>query len=140
MSEHDLYAVLKLERTAERIEVVRAYRRLMRKYHPDTRASGHWTENKAGDRQLQLVMEAYAVLADPVRRAEYDQRTQPRSGASRDLVRPVPNRPHAQDSAAFFRFYDVPPEETTWLLPPAGFRYRRMAALEELIFRWLQQR
>lgn len=49
-------------------EVLQAvYRRLARKYHPDTNG------DSASAEKMKLLNEAYAVLSDPVRRRQYDQ-------------------------------------------------------------------
>lgn len=63
----DYYAVLQVPRGAPQQEIARAYRALMRRHHPDV-ASG-----EAVPAELQLVMEAFAVLRDPERRAAYDR-------------------------------------------------------------------
>ncbi|MFF2318557.1 J domain-containing protein [Arthrobacter sp. NPDC058097] len=63
----DYYAVLQIPRGASQQEIARAYRALMRRHHPDV----------AGDdalpAELQLIMQAFAVLRDPKRRAAYDR-------------------------------------------------------------------
>ena len=81
MAQPDLYAVLGLTRDATPTEISHAYRTLLRRYHPDTRAPGGSSQNAAADSALQQVLTAYAVLRDPRRRAAYDQRhpVQPRS-------------------------------------------------------------
>lgn len=67
----DLYLVLGLTRSASQSEIVRAFRRQLRRHHPDTRT----TDGTSGDQdeQLQRILTAYAVLRDPIRRAEYDR-------------------------------------------------------------------
>ncbi|MFP3462301.1 J domain-containing protein [Arthrobacter globiformis] len=62
----DYYAVLRIPRGATQQEIARAYRALMRRHHPDV-ASGD-----AVPAELQPIMEAFAVLRDPQRRAAYD--------------------------------------------------------------------
>ncbi|MBF2099121.1 MAG: DnaJ domain-containing protein [Gloeomargaritaceae cyanobacterium C42_A2020_066] len=62
------YAILGVARDAPAEEVKRAYRRLARQYHPDLNPG-----NKAAEEQFKVVGEAYAVLSDPERRAQYDQ-------------------------------------------------------------------
>ncbi|MGO4807216.1 J domain-containing protein [Arthrobacter sp. 2MCAF15] len=79
MREHrpDPYEVLHLGRAATAPEVTRAYRALVRTRHPDTRPAdaGHADPNAtAHERQeLQEVMDAYAILGDPAKRAAYDR-------------------------------------------------------------------
>ena len=63
----DYYAVLQIPHGASQQEIARAYRAQMRRHHPDV-ASG-----EAVPAELQLVMQAFAVLRDPKRRAAYDR-------------------------------------------------------------------
>ncbi|AJJ64367.1 curved DNA-binding protein [Yersinia aldovae] len=63
----DYYAVMDVEPTASLKEIKTAYRRLARKYHPDV-SSEVDAENK-----FKEVAEAYEVLKDTERRAEYDE-------------------------------------------------------------------
>jgi len=60
----DYYAILGLERGASRDEVKKAFRKLAGQYHPD---------KKTGDEEkYKEVTEAYAVLGDEKKKAEYD--------------------------------------------------------------------
>lgn len=63
----DYYDILGVEPDAEKIDIKKAYRRLARKYHPDV-SSEHGAEQ-----QFKEVSEAYEVLGNDERRAEYDQ-------------------------------------------------------------------
>ena len=63
----DYYAALGVEPTADLKTIKTAYRRLARKYHPDVS-----TEPDAESR-FKDVAEAYEVLKDSARRAEYDE-------------------------------------------------------------------
>jgi hypothetical protein len=63
----DYYAILQVSPDAEREVIDAAYRRLARKYHPDV-----YTEGDAAERMRQL-NEAYEILGDPGKRAEYDR-------------------------------------------------------------------
>jgi Ca-activated chloride channel family protein len=65
--EKDYYAILGLTNTATPQEIKKAYRRLARRYHPD---SGTEEEDAAHFREIQ---EAYDVLGDPEQRAAYDR-------------------------------------------------------------------
>ncbi|WP_084481517.1 J domain-containing protein [Ruania albidiflava] len=63
----DYYLILGVTSTATPQEVARAYRALIRRHHPDSRPP-------EGDQtNLADIHEAYAVLRDPRRRADYDR-------------------------------------------------------------------
>ena len=68
MSEkRDYYDVLGVEKSASASDLKNAFRRLARKYHPDRS-----TEEDAEDR-FKEIQEAYAVLSDDQKRAQYDR-------------------------------------------------------------------
>ncbi|WP_427019178.1 J domain-containing protein (plasmid) [Pseudarthrobacter sp. P1] len=76
MKEHspDPYGVLHLGPAATAREVARAHRALVRAHHPDTRTPGAGPAGpEAGAQELQDIMDAYAVLGDPAKRAAYDR-------------------------------------------------------------------
>lgn len=64
----DYYEVLGVERTADENTIKKAYRKLAKKYHPDTNKGKPQAEEK-----FKEATEAYAVLSDPKKRKEYDQ-------------------------------------------------------------------
>lgn len=89
----DYYAVLGVSPRASAGEILRAYRRQLRRVHPDTRPA---PDDSAGAGEageaLVLLREAFAVLGDPVRRAAYDRSIRP-------APRPSPPRaPHPHES------------------------------------------
>ena len=62
----DYYEVMGVEPDADADAIKRAYRKLARKYHPDVSDAGDAEE------RFKAIGEAWAVLKDPERRAEYD--------------------------------------------------------------------
>ena len=64
----DYYEVLGLSKGAEDKEIKRAYRKLAKKYHPDTNPG-----DKEAEKKFKEVTEAYSVLSDPEKKKLYDQ-------------------------------------------------------------------
>lgn len=75
----DYYAILGVGRDATRQQISHAYRALMRSHHPDMdsgladRGRGGAVNRAEGDALLRI-MQAFDVLQDPGRRAEYDRK------------------------------------------------------------------
>jgi len=65
----DFYEVLGLSRDASQDEIKSAYRKLAMKYHPDKNPPG----SKEAVEKFKEVTEAYEILSDPQKRAQYDQ-------------------------------------------------------------------
>jgi curved DNA-binding protein len=63
----DYYEALGVEQGAGEAEIKAAYRRLARKYHPDV------SKEKGAEERFKSVNEAYEVLRDKDKRAQYDQ-------------------------------------------------------------------
>jgi len=62
------YAILGVAKDASVEEIKKVYRRLARQYHPDLNPG-----DKAAEEKFKDVSEAYEVLSDPNKRAQYDQ-------------------------------------------------------------------
>lgn len=64
----DYYDILGVKKDTSIEGIKRAYRRLARKYHPDLNPG-----DKATEQRFKEINEAYEVLGNPKKRAEYDQ-------------------------------------------------------------------
>jgi molecular chaperone DnaJ len=67
MGAGDYYDVLGVPRTADEKEIVKAYRNLARKYHPDV------CKEPGSEEKFKEINEAYSVLSDQQKRAQYDK-------------------------------------------------------------------
>jgi len=63
----DYYASLGVDKTASAEDIKKAYRKLVRKYHPDV------SKLKDADSKTKEINEAYGVLGDAEKRAAYDE-------------------------------------------------------------------
>ena len=64
----DYYDILGVKKTSTEDEIKKAYRTLAKKYHPDKNKGNKDAENK-----FKEISEAYAVLSDKEKRAQYDR-------------------------------------------------------------------
>ena len=64
----DYYEVLGVDKGADDATIKRAYRSLAKKYHPDVNPG-----DKTAEEKFKEVNEAYQVLSNPQKRAQYDQ-------------------------------------------------------------------
>ncbi len=66
MGKGDYYDILGIPQNAEDKEIKKAYRNLARKYHPDV------CKDSGAEEKFKQINEAYSVLSDPQKRAQYD--------------------------------------------------------------------
>lgn len=64
----DYYKILGVDKTASAADIKKAYRKLARKYHPDVNPG-----NTSAEERFKKISDAYSVLSDPKKRAEYDE-------------------------------------------------------------------
>lgn len=68
MSKKDYYEILGIERGANKEDIKKAYRKLAMKYHPDRNP-----DNKEAEESFKEAAEAYDVLSNDQKRANYDK-------------------------------------------------------------------
>lgn len=68
MSKRDYYEILGVDRDASEKDIKKAYRRVAMKFHPDRNP-----DDKESEEKFKEASEAYEILADPQKRAAYDQ-------------------------------------------------------------------
>ena len=68
MEELSYYEILEVTRTADKIEIKKAYRKMAKKYHPDKNPDDNEAEHK-----FKLCNEAYQILSDDQQRSTYDR-------------------------------------------------------------------
>ena len=64
----DLYEILGVPRNASQADIKKAYRQLVKQYHPDAHPG-----DKDNEEKFKKINAAYTVLNDPEKRARYDQ-------------------------------------------------------------------
>jgi hypothetical protein len=83
------YKVLGIKRSASRLEVKSAYRKLARLRHPDVNGG-----SEKAAREFALLSRAYSVLMDPQERAYHDEQLTAQSSGSYSILKS--SNPHAQ--------------------------------------------
>jgi len=68
MAKKDFYEILGVKKDASQDDLKKAFRHLARKYHPDLNQGSSEAEEK-----FKEINEAYQVLSDPQKKAQYDQ-------------------------------------------------------------------
>lgn len=68
MNEKNYYTILNVDQSSKEDEIKQAYRKLALQYHPDRNPG-----DKDSEEHFKLISEAYAVLTDPVKRAQYNR-------------------------------------------------------------------
>lgn len=69
MAKKDYYEILGVSKNASQEEIRRAYKQLIKKWHPDR----NHQNRKEAEEKFKEIQEAYEVLSDPEKRAMYDR-------------------------------------------------------------------
>jgi len=124
----DPYDILQLAHHAEPEVVEAAYRRLARKYHPDTNSSANATAH------MQEINWAYEILKDPAKRASYDRGVKPQAAPKPPPPKsPPPKPPPAQPKPPPLKPKPPPPKpkaESVKEAPQAWWKPRQMGSTE----------
>lgn len=89
------YKTLELHESASQTDIKRAYHRLAKQHHPDSRADGNGDHDR-----ISAINEAYAVLGDPAARKRYDfQRDGGRTQRASDISAQYQRRRKANKNA-----------------------------------------
>lgn len=100
----DYYAVLGLEARASGAEIKKAYQRASLQCHPDRYPDATPEEKRAWTERFQSVADAYYILSDAARRAEYDAaRTRGQTYFDAGDTRPAADRQFADVWADLLR-------------------------------------
>jgi|UniRef100_UPI003FEEA0EA hypothetical protein len=68
LKQKDYYKTLEVDKNADAAQIKKAYRKLAKKYHPDTNGG-----NPGAEEKFKEVTEAYNILSDPEKRKLYDK-------------------------------------------------------------------
>jgi len=107
MAKKDYYEVLGVSKTASADEIKKAHRKLALKYHPDRNKN-----NKNAEERFKEIQEAYDVLSDATKRANYDQFGHAGVGAG------GPRGPNGDPFEQFRRAQQGRGGRTTWRASP----------------------
>ena len=67
MEKRDYYEILGVDKKASSAEIKKAYRKLVKKYHPDV------NKESGAEEKFKEIQEAYETLSDESKRSAYDQ-------------------------------------------------------------------
>lgn len=92
----DYYTLLGLPRGASNREIKRAYKKLVRKWHPDLHP-----DDPASRSKVQELNEAYEVLSDPDKRSAYDRRNEEERNSEAQKI----GSPSEQQKTPFLSYF-----------------------------------
>jgi hypothetical protein len=112
--EEDYYTVLGVKRGDSQQEISKAYRRLVRKCHPDAQP-----DDPHSRQQFIKLQTAFEVLSDPAERAIYDRT---------DISFATTRKPK-DDDQAWSVSYNAPPKRPRWVRDPCAVDLVRWPAI-----------
>ena len=120
MRDQSLYELLQVSENADQEIIQAAYRRLVLRYHPDRSSEPNAAE------MTQRLNDAYSILSDPARKAQYDRERRGRassssSGTGQTSSRTSQSRPSSGTGQASSRTYQIRPNTS----PPRPRRVPR---------------
>ena len=98
MKYKDYYEILGLTRSASDAEIKSAYRKLARKYHPDSNQG-----NREAEEKFKEVNDAYTILSDERKRADYDRGAASQAKSSQDMYGQYGQSPFGRRSAQHYQ-------------------------------------
>lgn len=73
MSDRDYYEILGISKSASEDDIKKAFKKSAIKFHPDKFNNAGEKEKKEAEEKFKEINEAYSVLSDPSKRAQYDK-------------------------------------------------------------------
>lgn len=130
----DYYKILGVDRKATEAEIKTAYRKAARKHHPDLHIKN---EKRAAEEKFKEINEAYTVLGDAEKRAQYDRLGENPPGGQ--AWQPTPARDDFKNSTrrtagsdGFSDFFESLFGRARSGASPAGFRQTRSVRGQDL--------
>ena len=133
MPDRDPYKVLQVDREADPDVITAAYRALARRLHPDLDVSG-----VAAVRMAEL-NRAYALLRDPLKRREHDQRQLQPMGPGQDATAAPEAAAPRPERGRFDRREDPGGDMVIDFGRYAGWTLRQLARHDPDYLRWLSR-
>jgi curved DNA-binding protein CbpA len=121
------YELLEIAPSAPADEVKRSFRAQIARYHPDkVQHLGKEFQAMAADRAAELT-EAYRILSDAGRRAEYDRAFEEAGGATAQAAAPTPPPVHQAETPVIARDPTPPPPPSPAQAntPPLGGQFQK---------------
>jgi len=122
----DHYIVLGIGRNADQKEIKSAYRRIAKKYHPDTACP------EASSKKFIELRKAYETLSDAKKRREYDRQLNGEKDVVRITVRHGPSGRQPAYAGGADRFVDAVDELFGGLAAGCGYRHRRFSTGDDI--------